>query len=452
MEKIAVGLELSRKWTDPPIILMGISLVFLPSLIIASLLLAFKVHIALVVLPTALVWAWYTFVYMNTGPADTEKFIVFKDAKLKARFAKKRIPVCFLYESYISGDLDFKGDVLDALNHRDEFVSYQLSFSLVVFLLRQLFPQTSSSFHHKSADQKEISLHYDRGNDFFAGFLGPSMVYTSAVYHGLQQTLEQAQENKLSLICNKLQVKPGDNYLDIGCGWGTLVRHAAGRFGAKATGVTLSKEGAEWCRAKNKEEKLEGKAEILNIDYRDIPEGKKFKRVSAIEMAEHVGLRNFQAFLAKIKDLMEDDGLYLMQVAGLRKGSDWEDIQWGLFMSKYIFPGADASTPLNWYVKQLEQAGFEVRSVETIGKHYSHTIHQWYRNWEQNKANLEPKYGGPLIRLWAFFLAWSVIAPGQGTAACYQILCHKNTSKFDRDIFTSQNTHVGMYTAESKFA
>merc|ERR1712164_13265 len=103
-------------------------------------------------------------------------------------------------------------------------------------------------------------------------------------------------------------------------------------------------------------------------------------------MAEHVGLANFvDPYLKTVYDILEDDGMFLMQVAGLRQGSSWEDVQWGLFMSRYIFPGADASTPLNWYIRQLELAGFEVRSVETIGRHYSHTLHGWYKHWMSRK-------------------------------------------------------------------
>ena len=149
------------------------------------------------------------------------------------------------------------------------------------------------------------------------------------------------------------------------------------------------------------------------------------------------------------------------QVAGLRKGANWQDTQWGLFMSRYIFPGADASTPLFWYVKQLEMAGFEVKSVETVGSHYPPTLKAWYMNWMKNKddpakkdmndpakRSLKEVYGGTwtgdaqlpnvpgnLYRLWDIFLAWSTVAAGIGSATCYQIVAHKNTYTFPRDQF-----------------
>ena len=108
--------------------------------------------------------------------------------------------------------------------------------------------------------------------------------------------------------------------------------------------------------------------------------------------------------------MLEDDGMFYMQVAGLRKGSNWQDTQWGLFMSRYIFPGADASTPLYWYINQLERAGFEVHSVETVGRHYSHTLKAWYDNFQKNKSKPEiQQYPARLHRLWDIFLAWSTV-------------------------------------------
>jgi len=255
--------------------------------------------------------------------------------------------------------------------------------------------------------------------------------------------LEQAQFNKNQTICDKLQLKKGETLLDIGCGWGTLVRHAAREYDAKATGVTLSKEGKKYCDDASNAEKTP--TEILHMDYRNIPEGQKFDKVASIEMAEHVGLNNFvDPYLKEIRERMtsEQEGAFLMQVAGLRQGSNWEDVAWGLFMNKYIFPGADASTPLNWYVRQLELAGFAVQSIEKIGRHYSYTLHKWYDNWMSRKdailsgeidAERADLNGERLFRMWEFFLSYSVIASGQGSATCWQILCHPNVYDYNFD-------------------
>jgi cyclopropane fatty-acyl-phospholipid synthase-like methyltransferase len=249
------------------------------------------------------------------------------------------------------------------------------------------------------------------------------------------------------------EVHSTETMLDIGCGWGALTRHAAKHFGAKAVGVTLSVEGERYCKEQAKKEGLQGRAEVMRCDYREIPSDMKFDKITAIEMAEHVGLQNFPLFLTNIKSMMKDDGMFLMQVAGLRQGSNWEDLAWGLFMSRYIFPGADASTPLHWYIRQLEMAGFEVHSTETIGRHYSHTLWRWYDYFQQNREEMNKKYGGYLCRLWDFFLAWSVVAAGQGSATCYQLVCHKNTYEFDRDVFCEQkvaSTSVGVKGFEAK--
>jgi len=149
-------------------------------------------------------------------------------------------------------------------------------------------------------------------------------------------------------------------------------------------------------------------------------------------MAEHVGIKRFPAFLAQIKDMLVDDGVFFLQIAGLRRYWHYEDINWGLFMNKYIFPGADASCPLAWVINQLEAAGFEVHTSETIGIHYSKTITYWYNNWMKNREYITKTYGAQLFRLWQIFLAWSVISPYQGCATCYQIVAHKNTNEYNR--------------------
>jgi len=465
MEKLRVGFEMANLWTDPPMVIMGVAFGGGAALIGSSVYLAREYELYFAVVPWLVVALWYNLIWMANEPADTAKFVKFNDAKVEKMYAKCRIPISHLYEYYIDGDLEFKGDVLDILdNHRDEFVNYKLSFDMLFFLIRQFIGPMSSSFKSVTATKKEIAAHYDRGNDFFRAFLGPRMVYTSGIYYecptwtkskgkagDMKQisgtSLEEAQDNKMSLICAKMGIKPGDRYLDIGCGWGTLMRHGAREFGASAVGVTLSKEGAAWCNAQIEAEGLTDRAEILCMDYREIPKDRTFDCISAIEMAEHVGIKNFQLFLGNIYNMLEDDGTYLMQVAGLRKGANWQDTQWGLFMSKYIFPGADASTPLNWYVKQCEMAGFEVKHVENIGRHYSHTLHGWYDHWMSNRKLIlegQNAYDGSLCRLWDFFLAWSVVASGQCSATCYQLLCHKNSYEFPRDKFVCEE-YAGLH-------
>merc|ERR1719478_1729663 len=423
----------------------------IPALIIGEYMIAKYVGLAYTVLPMIILAIFYELVWLNTPPADTEAYLTFKDNGLKKKWGKRKIPMHILVEEFLNDNVAFKKDCYETLiNDREKFIDWRPNWGLIRFLLDQLFPWASSSFKSIAATAHEIADHYDRGNDFFNAFLGPMMIYTSAFYKNLDENLEQAQVNKLNMLCEKVVLKPGMTFLDIGCGWGPLVRHAAKEFGATATGVTLSAEGAAWCRAQVLADGLTPKqCEILNCDYREIPAERKFDAISAVEMAEHVGIANFGLFLHNVRNMLADDGIFYMQVAGLRKGSNWQDTQWGLFMSRYIFPGADASTPLFWYVKQLEMAGFEVKSVETVGRHYSHTLRAWYHNWMKNKDKPElaryagvwkgdaqlPHIKGNLSRLWEIFLAWSTVAAGIGSATCYQIVCHKNVYHYERDKF-----------------
>eukprot|EP00808_Paulinella_micropora_P004142 g62492.t1 len=281
--------------------------------------------------------------------------------------------------------------------------------------------------HSVKADHGDIAHVYNRGNDFYGWFLGEPMVYTSGLFQSRDETIDVAQKRKLDTVCKYVHMKEGDQHLDIGCGWGTLLCHSAKYFKTEATGVTLAKEQAAFGMGRAKEYKVENKVRILAMDYRDIPhEKEKYDKITCLEMAEHVGIKNFQKFLKQVKYLLKDEGLFYLQIAGLRRAWQWEDLVWGLFMGKYIFPGADASCPLGFVVAQLEKAGFEVHRVENCGVHYSLTIRRWYENWLSNEKQIVAKYKEYWFRLWKIFLAWCVIIASQGSSTVFFITCNKN--------------------------
>lgn len=166
----------------------------------------------------------------------------------------------------------------------------------------------------------------------------------------------------------------------------------------------------------------ESQGRILCMDYRDIPKEKGyFTKISCLEMAEHVGIRRYPTFLKEVHSLLADDGVMVFQVAGIRTNWQFEDLNWGIFMNKYVFRGADASLPLAWVIAQLQSANFEIKSVDVLGVHYSATIHRWYLNWKSNKEKVIAAYGQRWYRIWEFFLAYSIMSVhsfASGSADC----------------------------------
>ncbi|KAL2182005.1 S-adenosyl-L-methionine-dependent methyltransferase [Thermothelomyces heterothallicus CBS 202.75] len=346
----------------------------------------------------------------------------------------EKIPMETFHEMYFDGDVDFNGDALEVLEYRHDWASFRFTFGLIKFFLTGMMPEVI--MHTRSQDEEQVRDHYDRGDDFYGWFLGPRMIYTSGIIGDInrEETLEELQDNKLAAVCEKISLKEGERLLDIGCGWGTLARFASVNYGAKVTGITLGRNQTAWGNnALRKVGIPEEQSKILCMDYRDIPvpDG-GYNKITCLEMAEHVGVRHFKSFCKQVYDMLDDDGIFFLQIAGLRKSWQYEDLIWGLFMNKYIFPGADASTPLGWFIDKLEGAGFEVKAVDTIGVHYSATLWRWYRNWMANKDKIEAKYGKRWFRIWEYFLAYSTIISRQGSATCYQIVLHKNINAFHR--------------------
>lgn len=346
-----------------------------------------------------------------------------------------KVPFTHFMEDYIHGRVDVEGDFRDFIRNRTDYTKFKLVGDHFKFFFSRFIPEVA--IHSKKQDERIVQEHYDRGNDFFNWFLGPRMVYTSAFFEDVDGNLEEAQDRKMDLVCQKLHLQPGEQMLDIGCGWGTLALHAARDWGAYTTGVTIAEQGAAYATEQIAKAGLSDRARILRMDYRDIPH-QKYDRISCLEMAEHVGVKNFRKFMKQINGLLKDEGLFYLQIAGLKAGIHIESLVWGLFMNKYIFSGADASMPLSFVVKNLEKAGFEIHSVENIGIHYSITIDRWYDNWMRNQEKVEEKYGQFWFRLWQVFLGWSVHIAKQGNSTCFQIVCNKNLENFNRYQFVGE--------------
>lgn len=359
-----------------------------------------------------------------------EDYLDIKNEKLKRAYAGKRIPMETMFEAYMNGDIDFKIDPLKVLWLRNDLFRMCFTPGHYKFFLSKFVGQLVH--HSQKADTAEVRDVYDRGNDFYRWFLGPRMVYTSGIFENQDESLEDAQDRKLDLVCRQTKMKPGQKHLDIGCGWSTLICHAAKNFGTKSIGVTLAREQKKWMQEEFAPKYgVEKKVDVLCMDYRDIPK-QQFDVITCLEMAEHVGIKNFQTFLLQVKEMLTDEGFFYLQIAGLRRAWQFEDLIWGLFMGTYIFPAADASCPLGFVVTQCERAGYEVHRVENCGVHYALTINHWYNNWVENKDKVINKYGQWWYRLWIIFLAWSTIIASQGSSTVFLITLHKNFSKFER--------------------
>jgi len=389
---------------------------------------------------------WYTmsriggpkreYVLKNTLPnRPMSYYMTFKDEELKKKYSAKKIPMQTFYDAYFDGKIDVNHDMLELLEARHDWATFAFTWELFYDVFTRFLPDVI--MHTSAQDESQIRDHYDRGNDFYSWFLGPRMIYTGGVVSDetKKETLEELQDNKLALVCHKLNLQPEDRLLDIGCGWGTLTTYAAKNFGCDVTGVTLAREQTKFGTERIAQNGVSAdKARILCMDAHDIPDSPagRFTKIVSLEQAEHIGVRRYRSFMSKIYNLLDDDGIFVLQVAGLRPSWQYEDLIWGLFMNKYVFPGADASCSLGWVINAVEAVGFEVKSIDVLGVHYSATLHRWYENWLQNQDNCREKYGEKLLREWNYFLASSVITARQGGSSVFQITLHKNLNKYNR--------------------
>lgn len=262
-----------------------------------------------------------------------EEYLEFLDPELARIYhGKVKIPLETFQENFIDGKIIPKGkrDILDVLELCHDWASFRFTWGLFKYFFLRMIPEVI--LHTRSQDEEQVRGHYDRGDDFYAAFLGPRMIYTGGIITDptTEETLEELQDSKLRLVCEKLELKPKESLLDIGCGWGTLTAYATSIYGVKATGITLGRNQCAWG---NKQiEKYAGPksdSRILCLDYRDIPADSKYNKISCLEMAEHVGVRHFHSFMRQVYNLLDDDGLFFLQIVGMRKCWQFEDLIWG---------------------------------------------------------------------------------------------------------------------------
>jgi cyclopropane-fatty-acyl-phospholipid synthase len=287
--------------------------------------------------------------------------------------------------------------------------------------------------HRKTADNKDyIHFHYDLSNDFYALFLDPEMVYSCAYYTDWSNGLEQAQRDKLEMICRKLRLKPGDRMLDIGAGWGGLLCHAARNYGVTAHGVTLSEEQLSFARDKAKRLGLDGRVTFALADYSTVTG--TYDKIASIGMYEHIGLRNIPAYMRKVRSLLSDDGLFLNHAIAHR--SPKHRRTWltrpmrpeKKAIAKYIFPGGELDD-IGHSIAAMERAGFEVHDVEGWRMHYARTCQLWCERLTARKDEAIRYVGEEKYRIWVAYLAGVSIGFSRGSLRIFQTLASKSAKR-----------------------
>ncbi|MEU9468240.1 cyclopropane-fatty-acyl-phospholipid synthase family protein [Streptomyces avermitilis] len=274
--------------------------------------------------------------------------------------------------------------------------------------------------HTKRSDRRAISHHYDVGNDFYEIVLGPSMVYSCAYWATPDGTLEDAQRDKLELVCRKLGLTPGQRLLDVGCGWGSMAMHAAREHGVSVVGITLSQEQATYARKRVADEGLTDRVEIRVQDYRDVTDG-PYDAVSSIGMAEHVGAEQYLEYARDLYALLKPGGRLLNHQIARRPQHDESTYSVDEFIDAYVFPDGELA-PVGGTVTQLERAGFEVRDVESLREHYALTLRRWVANLEAQWVRGVRLTSPGRARVWRLYMAASALAFEHNRIGVNQVL------------------------------
>ncbi|HSA82644.1 MAG TPA: cyclopropane-fatty-acyl-phospholipid synthase family protein [Geminicoccaceae bacterium] len=352
-----------------------------------------------------------------------------------------------LFRRYVSGDLDLDGGdligFLDAarqakkatrLRLRDLRRGFPWAAALALLLARDRPAEIRHEFQGGDAprggardrDQEFVQFHYDVSNEFYALFLDPEMVYSCAYFRDWATPLEQAQRDKLDMICRKLRLREGQTFLDIGSGWGALLCHAARHYGVSAHGVTLSQTQYDHCRAKIERLGLKDRVTVSLADYRTL-EG-RYDRIASIGMYEHVGIANYPGYFRKIHGLLRDGGVFLnhgITRRAKRNVGNFGKVSRGKrVILKYIFPGAELDH-LGHTLQVMESCGFEVHDVEGLRRHYARTCRLWHDRLAARRAAAIDLIGPERYRMWLAYLAGVTVGFEHGPMRVYQTVATK---------------------------
>jgi len=366
------------------------------------------------------------------GRGSATDTVVLKDRKALT-YAVSRPDQLGLARAYVSGDLVLEGDIERVMTAgakmygfdipwRDKLEAIRIAASLGVIRVPPPRPPESEAvvggrLHSLRRDRSAISHHYDVSNTFYRLILGPTLVYSCAYFASPEDSLEEAQTRKLDVICRKLRLEEGERFLDIGCGWGSLVMHAAGNYGARAVGITLSEEQAALARERIADAGLSDRCEIRVQDYREISDG-PYDKIASVGMFEHVGSRMLDRYMESVAALGRPGGLALHH--GIcRQHSNSESPN--TFITHYVFPDGELHRAAK-VIRALERSGQELRDVESLREHYALTLRHWVDNLDSDPELAVREIGPERQRIWKLYMTASALAFERGDISVNQIL------------------------------
>ena len=347
-----------------------------------------------------------------------------------------------LARAYVSGHLDVDGDMYTALARMAAAQELQMTLAEKLNLLRglggvkSLLPRVPpppqevrvnsrwliGRLHSMTRDATAISHHYDVSNTFYEWVLGPSMAYTCACYPREDASLEVAQATKFDLVARKLALQPGHRLLDVGCGWGGMVMHAAKEYGVRALGVTLSAEQASWAQRAIKERGLSDLAEVRHLDYREVPET-DFDAVSSIGLTEHIGKAQLPGYFSMLYSKLRSQGRLLNHCITRPDNSAPSRVTGG-FIYRYVFPDGELEGP-GYLVSQIHDSGFEVWHEENLREHYAKTLAAWCANLDDHWDEAVAEVGEGTARVWRLYMAGSRLGFERNQIQLHQVLAVK---------------------------
>jgi cyclopropane-fatty-acyl-phospholipid synthase len=366
-------------------------------------------------------WSW------RPGQPPACTIVVADPAALAALLAKPN--ELTLGEAFIDGSLDVEGDLFSVFAVAEHLFSLPRALkrriaqkaALTVFALGRRIRHGAVSSRRR--DRASIAYHYDQPVSFFAPWLGESLVYSCAYFRDAGEPLEVAQRQKLDHVCRKLRLKTGERFLDIGCGWGSLTMHAAG-YGARAHGITLSREQAATAQSRIHRADLDAGCTAELRDYREL-EGHlpQFDKIASVGMFEHVGLKNLPLYFGIAYRLLKPGGLLLNHAIARSQMAPVRDS----FVERYVFPDGRLVT-LTETLTAAQSQGFEVRDVENLREHYELTLRQWVAGLKAHREELLRQVPEKTYRIWLLYMAGSAAAFRRGDIAIYQTLLSRPDS------------------------